>query len=285
MIQWSGAQERTRCSCLSENRCEALLIAPLEPYLLFYSMAGYEDQVGDEYYLGDSAGSFEQDLAYALDAGVCHTVNQALMQAIRPIKHHLIGFAEQQGWVALSGAQTIIGPSLSGGSQSLQQCHNLHAADFESLIRAMAKEHDYNAASQKAKSREDLASSSSDHSSEPGDDPPHKRKKKSHHQEEPLPTPKVLTIVLEDIVHPRSSLWMHPPEVADYVESHIRHGFDKEVQSRLRSECPRLDFSSKVTETPELDPTLVTFLMKYSRDPKKGIDRTWRACQDKLFNV
>ncbi|KAJ1100057.1 hypothetical protein NDU88_005146 [Pleurodeles waltl] len=65
------------------------------------SMAGYEDQASDEYYLDDSAGSFEQDLVYALDAGVRHTVNQPLAQATRPIKHHLIGFAEQQGWVAL----------------------------------------------------------------------------------------------------------------------------------------------------------------------------------------
>ncbi|KAJ1160601.1 hypothetical protein NDU88_001097 [Pleurodeles waltl] len=108
-------------------------MAPLALYVLFYSMAGYEDQAGDEYYLDDSAGSFEQELIYALDAGVRHTVNQALAQAIRPIKHHLIGFAEQQGWVAPSGVQTIIEPSLSGGSQSLQQSHNQDASDFESL--------------------------------------------------------------------------------------------------------------------------------------------------------
>ncbi|KAJ1163343.1 hypothetical protein NDU88_003802 [Pleurodeles waltl] len=135
-------------------------------------MAGYEDQAGDEYYLDDSAGSFEQDLVYALDPGVRHTVNQALAQAIRPIKHYLIGFTEQQGWVAPLGVQSIIEPSLSGGSQSLKQSHNPHSTDFESLIRAMAKEHDYNASAQKAKSTEDLASPFSDHSSEQGDDPP-----------------------------------------------------------------------------------------------------------------
>ncbi|KAJ1185900.1 hypothetical protein NDU88_002686 [Pleurodeles waltl] len=167
-------------------------------------MAGYEDQAGEKYYLDDSAGSFEQDLVYALDAGVRHTVNQALAQPIRPIKHHLIGFAEQQGWVAPSGVQFIIEPSLSGGSQSIKQSHNPHSVDFESLIRAMAEEHDYNASAQKVKSTEDLASSSSDHSSEQGDDPPRKRKKKSHHQEEHLPTPKVLTFEPEDIVLPRS---------------------------------------------------------------------------------
>ncbi|KAJ1130920.1 hypothetical protein NDU88_009264, partial [Pleurodeles waltl] len=89
----------------------------------------------------------------------------------------------------------------------------------------------------------------------------------------------------EDIVHPRSSLWLPPPEVADYVESHIRHSFDKDVRSRLRSECPRPDFPYKVTETPELDPTLVTFLKKSAEDLKKGIDRVCRGCQDKLLDV
>ncbi|KAJ1197305.1 hypothetical protein NDU88_001165 [Pleurodeles waltl] len=68
------------------------------------NMAAYDDQGSDEYYEDDPSGSFEQDLVYALDAGVRYTVNQALAQAIRPIKHHLIGFAEQQEWVASSGA-------------------------------------------------------------------------------------------------------------------------------------------------------------------------------------
>ncbi|KAJ1096407.1 hypothetical protein NDU88_001549 [Pleurodeles waltl] len=65
--------------------------------------SAYEDRRGDEYYVDDPAGSFEQDLVYALDAGVCHTVNQALAQAIRPIKHNLIGFAKQKGGWPLLG--------------------------------------------------------------------------------------------------------------------------------------------------------------------------------------
>ncbi|KAJ1191601.1 hypothetical protein NDU88_000917 [Pleurodeles waltl] len=63
-------------------------------------MAGYGDQAEDEYYFEEPAGSSEQDLVYALDAWVRHTVNQALAQAIKPIKHHLLGFAEQQVLVA-----------------------------------------------------------------------------------------------------------------------------------------------------------------------------------------
>ncbi|KAJ1109161.1 hypothetical protein NDU88_006525 [Pleurodeles waltl] len=136
-------------------------------------MAGYDEQAGDEYYVDDPAGSFEPDLVCALGAGVRHTVNQALAQTIRPIKHHLIGFAEQQRWVAPLGVQALTELSLSSGSQTLKQSVNLHAADFESLIRSMARDHDYSAtSSQKSKSKANLASSSSDHPSDQGDDSP-----------------------------------------------------------------------------------------------------------------
>ncbi|KAJ1132079.1 hypothetical protein NDU88_010409 [Pleurodeles waltl] len=244
-------------------------------------MASYGDQAKDLYYLDEPAGSFDQDLVYALDAGVRHTVNQALAHAIQPIKHHFLGFVEQQGWIAPSVSLAIGELPLPANTQASNQSTNPHSADFESLIRNIAREHDYNSGSQK-KAVSDPASSS-EQSSEQGDDLPRKRKKKVHHQE--APTPKVLTFEPEDIVHPRSSLWLPPPEVADYVESHIRHSIDKEVRSRLRSECPRPDFTSKVTETPEFDHTLVTFLKKSAKDPKKGIDRAWRGCQDNLLDV
>ncbi|KAJ1166568.1 hypothetical protein NDU88_006967 [Pleurodeles waltl] len=68
-----------------EDRCPILGLWPLR-----VSMATYDDQGGDEYYVDDPVGSFEQDLVYALDDGVRHTVDQALAQAIRPIKYHLI---------------------------------------------------------------------------------------------------------------------------------------------------------------------------------------------------
>ncbi|KAJ1149018.1 hypothetical protein NDU88_001839 [Pleurodeles waltl] len=142
-------------------------------------MAAYDDQVGDEYYVDDPAGSFEQDLFYALDADVRHTVNQALAQAIRPIKHHIIGFAEQQSWVAPSGPQIVEESSLSVSSQAHKQFRNMHTADFESIIRSLAKEHDYNtsASALKSKTKEDSVSPSSAHSPDQGGDPP----RKPHH--------------------------------------------------------------------------------------------------------
>ncbi|KAJ1194908.1 hypothetical protein NDU88_004193 [Pleurodeles waltl] len=190
-------------------------------------MAGYEDQADDGYYLDEPTGSFEQDLVYTLDAGVRHTVNQALAQVIKPIKHQLLGFAEHQGWVAPSGIQPIMEPPLPVNTQASKQSTNPHSADFESIIRNMAREHDYNSGSQK-KAVCDPVSSSSEHSSEQEDDLPSKRKKKANHQE--APTRRVLAFEPEDIVHLRSSLWLPPPEVADYMESHIRHSFDKEEE-------------------------------------------------------
>ncbi|KAJ1129982.1 hypothetical protein NDU88_008341 [Pleurodeles waltl] len=150
-------------------------------------MAGYDDQAEDLYYIDDTAGSFDQDLVYALDAGVRHSVNQALVQAIQPIKHHLLGLVDQQAWTAPVGAPSLGDSSFAAGPQPAKQPSNPHAADFQSLIRNMAREHDYNAGSHR-KAVDDPPSSSSDHSSEQEDAPPRKRKKKDHHQE--VPTPK-----------------------------------------------------------------------------------------------
>ncbi|KAJ1101569.1 hypothetical protein NDU88_006636 [Pleurodeles waltl] len=112
-------------------------------------MAGYDDPAEELYYMDDTAGSFDQDLVYALDAGVRHSVNQALVQAIQPIQHHLLGLVEQQAWAAPGSASTLEDPSFATIPQSEKQLSNPHAADFQSLIRNMAREHDYNAGSHK----------------------------------------------------------------------------------------------------------------------------------------
>ncbi|KAJ1215132.1 hypothetical protein NDU88_002741 [Pleurodeles waltl] len=248
------------------------------------SIAAYDDQGGDEYYVDDPAGSFEQDLVYALDAGVSHAVNQALAQAIRPIKCHLIGFAEQKGWVAPSWSQTIEDPSLSSGLQALKQGKHPHAAYFKSLIRSLARDQDLMLLPSQSLSPRRIWSLPCRSVPQTKGMTPQKRLKKSHHQEEPIPALKILTFEPEDIVHPWPTLWLPPVEVADYAESHIRHGFE-EVCSKLHSECRRPDFPSKVTETLELDPTLATYLKTFSKDLKKGIDRAWRGCQDKLLDM
>ncbi|XP_069082882.1 uncharacterized protein [Pleurodeles waltl] len=89
----------------------------------------------------------------------------------------------------------------------------------------------------------------------------------------------------EGFYHLRSSEWRPEQKVAEYVASKIRQPLDKLVWARLKAECPRPTLPGKVAATPELDPKMCTFFAKYVKDPKKGIDRSWRACQDKLLDV
>ncbi|KAJ1083469.1 hypothetical protein NDU88_003628 [Pleurodeles waltl] len=89
----------------------------------------------------------------------------------------------------------------------------------------------------------------------------------------------------EDIVHPRSTKCIPNGEVAHYVQDRLRKRFEKEVRNTLRSECLRPLLVGKVADTPELDPSMATFLRKFAEDPKKGLERTWRGCQDKLLEL
>ncbi|KAJ1148937.1 hypothetical protein NDU88_001761 [Pleurodeles waltl] len=89
----------------------------------------------------------------------------------------------------------------------------------------------------------------------------------------------------EGIYHPRSSEWHPDPKVADYVASKLRQPLDKEIRARLRVECPRPTLPDRVASTPDIDPKMCTFFGKYVKDPKKGIDRSWRACQHKLLDI
>ncbi|KAJ1107378.1 hypothetical protein NDU88_004769 [Pleurodeles waltl] len=119
------------------------------------------------------------------------------------------------------------------------------------------------------------------------DDAPGPSSKRHHDQGSdmgPSP-PKTVTFDPTEIFHPRSTNWIPLPEVANYVHSHLRQGFDKEVTVRLKSECPRLELDDKMSDTPEVDPTMVNFMKKWARDPKKELDRAWRSCLDKLLDI
>lgn len=89
----------------------------------------------------------------------------------------------------------------------------------------------------------------------------------------------------DDLLHPRSAEWVPAPKVAAYMAARLRKPLDKEVRSCLRAECPRPALEGKVAVTPEVDPKMATFLAKFIQDPKRGIDRSWRACQDKLLDT
>ncbi|XP_053311880.1 uncharacterized protein LOC128473653 [Spea bombifrons] len=85
--------------------------------------------------------------------------------------------------------------------------------------------------------------------------------------------------------HPRSSEWTPSSHIAEFLRFWMRRPLDKEVRQRLRSECPRPTVRDKVLNTPEFDPTFVTFLTKTGKDPRKGIELGLRSAQDKLLDV
>ncbi|XP_078515097.1 uncharacterized protein LOC144773902 [Lissotriton helveticus] len=125
-----------------------------------------------------------------------------------------------------------------------------------------------------------LSSSSSEHLS-----PPPKKRKCKEHFVDASTHPQVLSFDPTHIIHPNSTAWLPSPAVAEYVQQHIRQSFDKEVRARLRSECSRPDLADNLADTPEVDPTMVTYLRKFAKDPKKGLDRSWRSCQDKVLDM
>ncbi|KAJ1184458.1 hypothetical protein NDU88_001264 [Pleurodeles waltl] len=69
--------------------------------------------------------------------------------------------------------------------------------------------------------------------------------------------------------------WALAQEMAENLHGKLHRSFDKEVRNRLRAECPRPELPEKVAETPEIDASMLTFLKKIAKDPKKGIDRAW----------
>ena len=226
-------------------------------------MTSYYDE---EFQYYDPAGSLEQNLVDALDVGVQQSVNQALIKAIEPLKRHLFTYAEQQGWLPPGAPRSTDVVPTSNPIPVTGSPPGPHTADFARLADTLAQEHDYGAPTGVS-----IASHGHDDASSPeselGEDPSAGKRKARNL--EPTP-PKFLTFDPKEIVHPTSNLWLPPQEVADYVETHIQQGFDKDVRARLRAECPRPDLTSKVTDTPEVDPTLISYLKTSStKDPKK----------------
>ncbi|KAJ1151730.1 hypothetical protein NDU88_004510 [Pleurodeles waltl] len=43
--------------------------------------------------------------------------------------------------------------------------------------------------------------------------------------------------------------------------------------------------TGKVVDTPELDPNMVTFIKKFTKDSRKGLDSVWKRCRDKLLDI
>ncbi|KAJ1095711.1 hypothetical protein NDU88_000869 [Pleurodeles waltl] len=247
----------------------------------------------DEEYFGGEPSFFDENLAGALDNTVQLSINKALAKALGPLTHHFESFACQKGWlphIAPSDEALSDQPSNSKGKAKAKTW--AHSDIFRKLASSIQKEHGYSSSQAQDAycSDSDQSSSKSSSISDSEEDlgarpDASKRKKSETTKALPPKAPRVLTFSPEEIVHPRSSSWVPPPEVAEYLQNHIRAGFDKDVRARIRTECPRPDLEGKVTDTPDVDPTMVTFLKKWAKDPKKGLDRAWRSCQDKLLDL
>ncbi|KAJ1123583.1 hypothetical protein NDU88_002051 [Pleurodeles waltl] len=100
------------------------------------------------------------------------TVNDALAKAITPLKHHLYGFAQQQGWLPPAGG-------LSDESTTLPP-KEIHSEAFQKLAASLSSKHPCSmpAAPRSEELSDGSDASSSQESSKTDSHPPHKRKAK-----------------------------------------------------------------------------------------------------------
>ncbi|KAJ1181192.1 hypothetical protein NDU88_006402 [Pleurodeles waltl] len=241
----------------------------------------------------------EERFVEALGHHVQDSVNWALIQALKPFTQPLTNFAKRE-FLGESSQQ----PRLQSGepketvSLPLQRSGGSSSAEIlAQMATSVLRDHAYGGFPppqdtssnflQSSQSSYQDPSSSKSYSEDLQSDPlPLKKQRKTRHsmsEINPL-AGKNLLFSPEDIIHPCSTEWVPNKEVANYVQDRLRKSFEKEVCNTLRSECPRPSLLGKVAESPELDPSMETFLRKFAKDPKKGLDRAWRGCQDKLLD-
>ncbi|XP_069074978.1 uncharacterized protein [Pleurodeles waltl] len=243
----------------------------------------------DDYYGEYTEGHHvEERLVEALDYHVQDSVNKALVKALRPFAQPIFNFVRMRFGTG-SGNPTPNGVEINEPGRS-----DLYP--FEHTINSVSNDHEYGAffdqgsdpMAQSRRSSSDTSSISDSEDKSSSDKRKGKRKcKKRHYDNSDLSPPpaKYLLFDPDNIIHPKSTEWTPCPEMAAYVQSRLRKSFEKDIHSTLRSECPRPSLEGKVAETPKSDPHMITFFKKFSKDPKKSIDRAWCGCQDTLLDI
>ncbi|KAJ1206390.1 hypothetical protein NDU88_001795 [Pleurodeles waltl] len=254
----------------------------------------------DGQFLGDSLSeainaSVQQSVSRALEVSVPQQISQALVVALKPFMQQLEAFAEKQNLVPFQKGNSAEGsPSLPSTSKDAPSAWP-HDGVMATLQQPSADDHQYCSVPSdssvfprgvRVSSDSDPSESDSSHSGSPL----RKRQKSkksvsSKAQMDLAPPSNPFQFNPEDIVHPRSADWAPAQEVAEYLHGKLRRSFDKEVRNRLQAECPRPELPDKVAEMHGIDASMLTFLTKFAKDPKKGIDRAWRSCQDKLLDL
>lgn len=85
--------------------------------------------------------------------------------------------------------------------------------------------------------------------------------------------------------HSRGSEWWPMSHVAEYIKYWIRRPLERSERNIMRAECSRPVIGEKDTLTPNLDPEIITYMFKMGRDPRQGLEKALKHCEDKLLDT
>ncbi|KAJ1213639.1 hypothetical protein NDU88_001271 [Pleurodeles waltl] len=271
-------------------------------------MAYYANDDDDQYH-GDNERPYEphkeERIVKALAYHVQDSVNWTLMKALKPFTQSLVNFGRRE--LLGDSTQTSFIPQMSPHNSDpfprQRSVGSSSAEILEQMAASVLRDHEYgdpvhqdasDSFSLKTHSHEaayNHSSSSDSEKSQLGSQKdsllPSNKKHKSHYLSSDIPdlSGRNLLFDPENIIHPHTTEWVPCMEVAHYVHDRQHKSFEKEIRSTLRSECPRPSLLGKIADTPELDPSMTTFLKHFAKDPKKGLDRAWLSCQDKRYDL
>ncbi|KAJ1130303.1 hypothetical protein NDU88_008656 [Pleurodeles waltl] len=163
----------------------------------------------------------EERLVEALGYHVQDSVNQALINALKPFAQPLRRFGQRElrGRLLMdAGSQPDHLPDLVMSQGALKR--PLSSADILANMAASGIPDGLSSSAQSSGSDQDQEDPK----------PVGKRKRKCHNTQERGSSYRNLSFDPESIIHPRSTEWLPCEEVAQYVQDHIRKGFDREVR-------------------------------------------------------
>ena len=204
----------------------------------------YYDGFQEYYYQDDPTIYHQESLVETLDNSVQQSVDRAVSRALQPYAPmtSLSGHREREGAGPSSKASQGAEQNEPAGASGLVKTW-AHSDTMAKFAQSYDRDHEYGAycLGEKPKSKivavtTDTDSDSSHSSLDPSEG---KRKRKTKRNKEVVKShPKVLTFVPEEIVHPKSTDWTPPDEEADHMEARLRKPLEKDIRSKLRSECP-----------------------------------------------
>ncbi|KAJ1098410.1 hypothetical protein NDU88_003521 [Pleurodeles waltl] len=246
----------------------------------------------DEHYQEKAEVAFEHQMEERLVQALGHHVqdsdNKALIKALKPFTQPLVRFGQKE-LMGRPPSETLNSENQSDDVGLVPRASTGYLSSveiFTQMATSALKDHEYGQGVSLATEtfpspsvpQAEESQYSSFHSSDSDQalaetKKPAKRKRKTDHTSTETVVQNNLFFDPEGIIHPRSTEWVPCLEVAHYVQEMLRKRFDKDMCNTLSSRCPCPSLLSKVADTPELDPRVDTSLKKFTKDPKKGLDR------------